>query len=84
MQGNTKRMVDILAKLITTIKAIEKERELNRIKFDHYRLKTAKLQKHAASSDAKKLDKYSRNMKKFDEAKQKFNESTHRLETVMH
>lgn len=66
-------MVDILAKLILTIKNIEKEREENRVRYDHYRIKTAKLQKHAASSDTKKLDKYARNMKKYEEAKLKFN-----------
>lgn len=59
MQTNTKRMVDILGKLIETMKKMEKEREENRVKYDHYRGKIGKLQKsHATSSDAKKQDKY--------------------------
>ena len=66
------------------MKALEKEREDARVLFDHYRSKMAKLEKtHMNSSDAKKLQKYERNLKKFEEAREKFGDATRKLELVM-
>jgi hypothetical protein len=63
------------------MKQTEKEREEARVLYDHYRLKMSKLEKtHMNSSDSKKLDKYQRNVKKFDQAKAKFFEATRKLE----
>lgn len=84
MQKNAKRLVDLLAKLVEQMKALEKEREEARVLFDHYRNKMAKLEKtHMKAPEPKKVQKYERNLQKFEAAKARFSERKRALELLM-
>lgn len=55
------------------MKVTSAERENSRVFYDHYRGKIQKLEKtHMTSTDSKKQEKYQRNLKKYNEARAKF------------
>lgn len=52
------------------------KRENARVFFDHYRAKISKLEKtHAQAPNSLKQEKYQRNLRKYNEAKQRFEEA---------
>lgn len=53
------------------MRVIAKEREDARVFYDHYRDKTAKLEKQA-QSDSTKIENHSRNMQKLAKARERF------------
>ena len=80
---SVKAMSQILFKLIAQLKDQEKDREMTRVAFDHYRTKLQKLEKTQKGSDSRKQEQYQRNVEKYNKAKEEFDTENGKLEQIL-
>ena len=80
---SVKQMCQILFKLIAQLKVQEKDREMTRVAFDHYRTKLQKLEKSQKGSDSRKQETYQRNVEKYTKAKEEFDVENGKLEQIL-
>ena len=84
LQSNVKRLSEQASTQIKELKVAASSRQNSRVFYDHYRGKVSKLEKtHASSGEDKKQQMYQRNIKKYNEARAKFDQDNSKVARLL-